>query len=84
MTKNWIFLICHRAGEKSTRQEAEQEHRNLLLSDAQNNKQMARIHPGFAGPQTTCSGNIKLRSCLTPPRKEVPQAGVLGGDEPWL
>jgi hypothetical protein len=84
MQANWVCLFCHRSGEKQTRHEAEAEHRNALLTDANNNRIMSERHPGFVGPKTMCAGDIRLKSSLTAPEKPVPESGVLGGDDPWL
>lgn len=83
MTPNWCCLLCHRSGEKETPEEAAQEHRNALLADAQNNKQMARIHPGFVGPLAKCAGDIRMKEKQPKKGPRIP-SGILGGEEPWL
>lgn len=95
MTKEWICLICKRYGDLTPmfppddtpgygRYElAVKQHFAMCASDEQTNKSMRGRFPGFSGPMTNCSGDIRLRPLPVKP-KPADNPLVFGGDEPWI
>lgn len=81
MSKSWACLLCHRSGDKQSREAAIEDHAQQLRDTKWNNR---RCPPEEWRPSEHCPGDIRMKSSLKKPNGPIPESGVLGGDDPWI